>query len=1243
MKNWKGWSWFVVYVITFLVLAVPLVSAACSGSGSVSTMPDRAGGPDAQVEVMADLQPILPDGSADDVDDPVEDLRIAFDAAPEVLGCESGEGCFLDECTDNAECLSGWCVDYLGEGVCSQVCQEECPQGWSCKLLGGTGPDPVYVCLSDFSNLCKPCSGSAECQSPGGQEDVCVAYGSGLGFCGGNCQGDQDCPWGFSCLTTVTIDGISTLQCVADAGECPCTDKSVALSLWTSCEVVNEWGTCGGKRICLEDGLGACDAAVPAAETCNGIDDDCDGATDEPDEVGGDYINLCDDGNECTADTCEGEAGCTYEILDGGECKDGDACTVGDHCEAGECFGNPVLCDDSNPCSDDACDGFGGCQFEDNVAPCDDGDPCTVADQCGDGTCQGVAVPCDCQNDVDCKALEDDDLCNGTLYCDLGKWPYACRVVEESVVVCQDPEGQDAPCLEAVCEPATGECDFVVAHSGVACDDGDACSVGEHCAEGFCGGGVVANCADDNVCTDDLCDEESGCLHTSNSAPCQDGDMCTSGDVCEEGLCQAGAPVSCDDGNPCTDDSCLPESGCVHTANEAPCDDGNACTLGDLCVDGGCTYDEWQICEDDNVCTTDSCDPAGGCVFNLNSAPCDDGDVCSTGDHCHLGECIEAGQLSCDDGNLCTDDSCSAETGCQFVANSSPCDDGNLCTAGDGCAGGWCKGGEALVCEDNNDCTDDVCDPVAGCQFVPNVAPCDDGDTCSLGDICAGGECLAGAGEPDCDDGNGCTDDSCDPQDGCQYTSNAADCDDGDVCTLGDACAAGACLPGVNALDCDDSNGCTDDSCDAVDGCQQTNNEADCEGGSCSGGVCVPACDPIAYGTAGIGVNNGWTCVDVCNSLGGSTVDWENVQEQIDYCDLLHPGASHLIKDPSNFSYPIYEPQNDRCKLNQDGSQSQGFKGNGTPQYGDQLLCRCDVDCPCLPDCENKECGDDGCGGSCGACPQGKGCSEFICSDCVPGAQSFAYTGQTATFKIPDCVTSVTIEAVGAAGGRNTGDNYLGGKGARMKGTVTVQEGATLKVIVGGKGEDVKENAGGGGGTFVWLEGSDAPLIAAGGGGGGGPDNAGIDAVTSVNGTNGNGVTGGAGVDGFGGTAPAGYNFTGGGGAGWKSNGNGGKTTANCSLATPAKRPLEGGDGGIFGGDHSAVGNGGFGGGGGGQGGCTTSGGAGGGGGYSGGGPGGYFAPLIRGGGGGGSFNSGANQDNTAGVNAGNGSVELTW
>lgn len=44
----------------------------------------------------------------------------------------------------------------------------------------------------------------------------------------------------------------------------------------------------------------------------------------------------------------------------------------------------------------------------------------------------------------------------------------------------------------------------------------------------------------------------------------------------------------CDDGNPCTTDSCSAVQGCQHFHNTNPCEDGLACTTGDMCGGGVC-------------------------------------------------------------------------------------------------------------------------------------------------------------------------------------------------------------------------------------------------------------------------------------------------------------------------------------------------------------------------------------------------------------------------------------------------------------------------------------------------------------------------------------------------------------------------------------------------------------------------------------------------------------------------------
>ena len=101
------------------------------------------------------------------------------------------------------------------------------------------------------------------------------------------------CAEGYACEERATASGGSSLQCVSTDGVCACSETATNLGLTTPCAQTNEYGTCDGSRSCEPEGLSACDAAVPQDEACDGLDNDCDGQTDEID---------CDDGNPCTED-----------------------------------------------------------------------------------------------------------------------------------------------------------------------------------------------------------------------------------------------------------------------------------------------------------------------------------------------------------------------------------------------------------------------------------------------------------------------------------------------------------------------------------------------------------------------------------------------------------------------------------------------------------------------------------------------------------------------------------------------------------------------------------------------------------------------------------------------------------------------------------------------------------------------------------------------------------------------------
>ncbi len=488
-------------------------------------------------------------------------------------------------------------------------------------------------------------------------------------------------------------------------------------------------------------------------------------------------------------------------------------------------------------------------------------------DAAGDGGDKEVAVaPADTSADGDAADQDGAGDSDGD------------AVAQCSATTCADgpscfPIGDKKPgALCVICAAVNGVASWQVAGPGVDCNDGSACTTGDHCQDGACAGKADVACDDGQPCTADGCDPAFGCQATNlpATATCSDGDACTLGDHCQAGTCIAGAPVACDDGAPCTADSCDSATGCkaVNLAATATCSDGSACTVGDHCQGGSCQPGLAAPCDDGNPCTADQCEPASGCVaLDLpESATCSDGDMCTAGDHCQGGACQAGAAVPCDDGKPCTLDACDLISGC--VASDLPvtatCTDGNACTADDRCKAGECQAGTSVPCDDGKLCTVDGCDPVSGCVAVdlPAATTCTDGDACTVGDHCQAGACHGGSAVA-CDDSNPCTADSCAAQSGCQAVQlgEAATCSDGSLCTVGDHCVAGACS-GAAQLDCNDGNACTSDTCAPGQGCLHTAADA---GANCSdGNACTTsdACAGTSCSGKSIDCNDDNPCTD---------------------------------------------------------------------------------------------------------------------------------------------------------------------------------------------------------------------------------------------------------------------------------------------------------------------------------------------------------------------------------------------
>lgn len=325
--------------------------------------------------------------------------------------------------------------------------------------------------------------------------------------------------------------------------------------------------------------------------------------------------------------------------------------------------------------------------------------------------------------------------------------------------------------------------------------------------------GTTSDCKSGLICYADLC------VHPGTPVTCMVDAQCPNLYICIEGLCEpkpapeCGVGFPCPAGQECVEGTCIggtgPDVSSEVDAEETPppeCTSNGDCPSGKCNVTAGTCYDphceDESDCDDDNACTTDLCDPAEGCFWeNINGDACEDGNACTSGDTCVDGICDGGAGIDCNDNNACTSDFCDPVDGCEYTETVAPCDDGNQCTVGDVCNGGICALGTPIDCGDGNVCTADSCDPGLGCLNMPQSnTPCDDADPCTLNDLCQEGKCQ-GLDPDQCNDSDVCTDDICDPIAGCLHEFGEAPCSDGDACTVDDHCVEGGCTGGVPA-DC---------------------------------------------------------------------------------------------------------------------------------------------------------------------------------------------------------------------------------------------------------------------------------------------------------------------------------------------------------------------------------------------------------------------------------------------------------
>jgi hypothetical protein len=513
--------------------------------------------------------------------------------------CSPDSGCLHDpqpgDCNDDNSCTH---PDKCQEGTCTGT-PYSCDDNLDCTLdecLGGgdcTNTLQAGFCLID--GVCY----AHQDPNPGNLCLWCNAYEGQSGWSHHNnvaCDDGSLCTEGDICTDGSCVPGQSP-DC-DDSNTCT-EDTCNPLE---GCVHSNEPGNCDDNNPCTKQ-----DSCIGGM--CQGIEYSCDDGLDcTDDECIGDgecqhiqqsktclVDNQCfEDGDINTATTClvcnAMKNNATWSNNDLVDCDDVNVCTDSDICWEGTCAGQSITCpDDSDPCTDDVCTNPFGCGTEFNTASCDDDNKCTENDTCATGTCKGSLITC--KDDNFCT----DDMCEPETGC----------VFPVNDVGCDDGNlcTSDDKCTDGACAGTPKDC-----------DDNNECSE-DYCEGGFCSSvDISLECNDDNVCTNDWCDPSQGCVNQSNSSPCDDGSYCTVVDVCLDGQCTGGDAPDCDDIIDCTTDYCVPSKGCLHTPNSAACNDQVVCTV-DTCDSNGCTNTPLDVnCNDDNSCTTDTC-TANGCAY----------------------------------------------------------------------------------------------------------------------------------------------------------------------------------------------------------------------------------------------------------------------------------------------------------------------------------------------------------------------------------------------------------------------------------------------------------------------------------------------------------------------------------------------------------------------------------------------------------------------------------------------------
>ncbi len=686
-----------------------------------------------------------------------------------------------------------------GVGACGAVGATSCVAGNvqdSC-VAGTATPD------TDCDGVDDDCDGDVD------EHYAPVATSCGVGACGAT--GVTSCVAGSvedSC-TERQPTGISEALCNGQDDDCDGETDELFTSTPTSCGA----GACAatGATSCSGGTLtDSCTAGSPTGVSeamCNGIDDDCDGATDEL------YVPVV---TSCGAGAC---AATGVTSCDAGAVS--DSCTAGSPTGVSETICNGV---------DDDCDGESDEDWAAAATSCGTG-ACAAAgattcvagvpgDTCAAGSPTGVS-------EALCNGVDDD--CDGTADEDWNATPTSCGVgfcaaTGMSTCSADGVEGSDcAPgspssVSEALCNGVDDDCD------GTA--DEDWSSTTTVCGAGACSGTGNTTCvggSEGDTCsaTEPTGVSETICNGVDDDCDgTADEDWSSQATSCGVGVCAAAGATTCSGGTP--GDTCTPQpqsgvSESICNGLDDNCDgeaDEGWSSVATTCGVGACASTGITTCSDgaeNDTCQENPPTGVSEAICNGIDDDCDgeiDEDYQPVATSCGQGACADTGVTSCVAG--VENDSCSAgnpssnDTTCDGVDDD--CDgsvDEDYVQVATSCGIGACASNGLSSCEAgavNSNCTpgvaadnDAVCDGIdSDCDGTADEDYAPVATSCGSGVCAASGQriCVSGATQNTCTPGNpiSATDETCDQRD--DDCSGAADEDYVNVATT---CGVGAC------------------------------------------------------------------------------------------------------------------------------------------------------------------------------------------------------------------------------------------------------------------------------------------------------------------------------------------------------------------------------------------------------------------------------------------------------------------